>query len=375
MKSWLIIIFISFSLPSTPQDTISVYGNTGLDRGINIVKTRTGYIATGITTDTATKENGLVLFYDQQLKIKKAKHFGGDKLDFLWGIAETNDEGYLITGFTYSFGNGGSDAWIVRLNANGDTLWTKTFGGAKDERAVSIIRSSDGNFIITGETYSYGNGDRDVLLIKITDRGEILWTKTFGSVKSDRGFYTIENSSKNLVICGITENNVNGDIDSFIKCCDKDGNELWHKTYGSKGTDVFHAMAGDEKDNIVLAGYREYKPGLHHPWIVKLDANGEIISDTVLNINADSRIMNFYIKNKQLVATGYTKKTPDSDWDILLLKAGFNGKFNHKVYQTDKPEQGYRIIPYQNNSSLVIGHSLGIRNKDGDLVILNWDDE
>lgn len=288
------------------------------------------------------------------------------------GIAATGDNGSIITGFTYSLGNGGSDCWILRLDRNGDTVWTKTVGGGKDERAVSIIKTSDGNYVITGETYSFGNGDRDIFLFKINDGGDILWTKSFGGTRSDRGFYTRENSKHELIVCGITENNNNGDIDSFIKCLDKDGNELWHKTYGGKGSDVFHSILVDEKDNIFLAGYKEYTSKLHYPWIIKLNSAGKVLIEKVLEIGADSRLMDFYInKNNTLIGTGYTKRSEDGDWDILLIKTDLNNNTSHAVYHTEREEQGYAIIPFE-NSSLIIGHSHGIRNKDGDLLILEW---
>ena len=372
MKS-IVFFFFIISVSSSAQDTIAVYSRPGIDRGINLVKTRTGYIATGFTNNPGSKEDGLILFYNDQMQLVKEKQIGGKELDFLWGVAETKDKGYIITGFTNSFGNGGSDAWMIRLNEKGDTVWSKTFGGAKDERAVSITQVSDGNYIITGETYSYGNGDRDILLLKINDRGDILWNKTFGAEKSDRGFYTYENSKGNLVICGITENNSNNDIDAFIKCCDKNGNELWHKTYGGKGMDVFHSMLLDDQDNIIVAGYKEYQPKLHHPWIAKMNAEGKVISDQLLDMAADARVMDIFLtKDNQLIGTGYTKQTAEGDWDILLLKGSIGGSFTYTTYHFEKEDQAYALLPYQNNSALIIGHSYGIRNKDGDLIIVKW---
>lgn len=85
MKTIIILLCLLTSLKIKSQDTIAVYGDKGLDRGINMIRSGEGFIATGITTNTITKEDGLVLFYDRNLALIKEKHFGGDALDFLWG--------------------------------------------------------------------------------------------------------------------------------------------------------------------------------------------------------------------------------------------------------------------------------------------------
>jgi hypothetical protein len=93
--------------------------------------------------------------------------YGGDSSDVVFSVKQTSDGGYIVAGNTRSFGEGGSDVWIIRANSSGDTLWTKTYGGTGDDGAHAIWRTTDGGYIVAGFTESFGTGNSDVWLLKI----------------------------------------------------------------------------------------------------------------------------------------------------------------------------------------------------------------
>ncbi|MBK7377902.1 MAG: hypothetical protein IPJ03_02680 [Ignavibacteriales bacterium] len=114
------------------------------------------------------------------------KNFGLNTADdFGRSVIETSDGGIAIVGYTGSFGAGGNDLWLIKTNAGGDTLWTKTYGGTNEDFGYSIKQTNDGGFIIGGATYSYGVGGADFYLIRTDSPGDTLWTKTFGGVNDD----------------------------------------------------------------------------------------------------------------------------------------------------------------------------------------------
>jgi ABC-type cobalt transport system substrate-binding protein len=115
------------------------------------------------------------------------KTFGGSNDDYGRSVQQTTDGGYVIGGYTSSYGNGSADVWLIKTDADGDTLWTQTYGGSNGDAGYSVQQTTDGGYVIGGYTSSYGNGSGDVWLIKTDSNGDSLWTKTFGGSDGDYG--------------------------------------------------------------------------------------------------------------------------------------------------------------------------------------------
>jgi len=139
-------------------------GEYSEDFGFSVQQTSDGgYIVTGFTyTDNIclikTDESGDALW---------TKAFGGSGRSWGYSVQQTSDGGYIVTGFTESYGAGDSDIWLIKTDVSGDTLWTKTFGGKYDDQGYSVKQTFDGGYIVTGFTESYGAGKADIWLIRI----------------------------------------------------------------------------------------------------------------------------------------------------------------------------------------------------------------
>ena len=129
------------------------------------------------------------------LQQKTIKHNNGDTIwsksygeeGTGYSVQQTTDSGYIIAGHTYSFLTE-NDVCLIKTDVDGDTLWTKSFGETqKDEYGYSVQQTSDSGYIIAGYTYSFGRGNSDVYLIKTDPVGDTLWTKTFGGSDDDGG--------------------------------------------------------------------------------------------------------------------------------------------------------------------------------------------
>ena len=143
-----------------------------------------------------TDSNGDTLF---------TKTYGGENFDWAQSGQQTSDGGFIIVGETSTDNLYSRDVYLIRINSNGDTLWTRMYGGAKNDGGYSIQQTSDGGFIIAGRTSSFGAGGFDVYLIRTNSNGDSLWTKTLGGAYGDEGKAVLQTSDGGFIVAGFTE--------------------------------------------------------------------------------------------------------------------------------------------------------------------------
>lgn len=155
------------------------------------------------------------------------KSFGGTQHDYPESVIETSDQHYLIVGHLNSYGAGSGDIWLIKTDVNGDTLWTRTYGGVSWDRGFSVIETSDQDYLIVGQSYSFGSGIGDAWLIKTNVNGDTLWTKTYGGPDVEYAYSVMETTDEGLLICGSTASIGTGDSDIFLIKTDRQGNASW----------------------------------------------------------------------------------------------------------------------------------------------------
>ena len=201
--------------------------------------------------------------------------YGGSANDFIQSVRQTGDGGYIFCGGTESYGAGDWDVYILRTDADGDTLWTRTYGGTDREIATSIDRTSDGGFIIAGETASFGAGDQDIYLLKVDAGGDTLWARTYGGIDYERASRVIQASDGRYVICGRTSSFGAGDQDVYMVFVDSDGDTLGTRTYGGSQTDIGFALQETSEGGFVLGGVTASSgAGDYDYYLIKTDAEG-----------------------------------------------------------------------------------------------------
>jgi hypothetical protein len=234
-----------------------VYGN--YESGYSVQQTTDGgYIIAGtwlIKTDSLGNEEWI-----------------NENIDYDWGesVQQTTDGGYIITGGI----SGPEDVWLIKTDSNGVPLWTQSWGGNENDQGHSVQQTTDGGYIIAGETRSFGNGIQDVWIIKTDANGDSLWSKTFGGSDSDEGYSIQQTTDGGYIITGMTRSfGTNGSFDVWIIKTDSTGNEEWNRAFGGGSEDVGKSVQQTTDGGYIIAGRFFTSNSSYDFWLLKVIAN------------------------------------------------------------------------------------------------------
>jgi hypothetical protein len=201
--------------------------------------------------------------------------FGGTSDDEACSVQQTKDGGYIIAGHTCSYGAGGCDACLIKTNAEGYELWNRTFGGSSPEYAYSVEQTADGGYILAGYTESYGAGGWDIWLVKTDSNGNELWNQTFGRSSNDWTAAVQQTTDGGYIIAGWIELDGIDSRDVWLIKTDPDGYELWNRTYGGSDKDYANSVQQTKDGGYIIAGKTmSYGAGYTNVWLIKTDSNG-----------------------------------------------------------------------------------------------------
>jgi hypothetical protein len=243
-----------------------------------------GYVITGSTklNNTEFIVNVWLIKTDSYGNEMWNKTFGGawniELHDIGYSVQETRDGGYIIAGETGSYGAGISrdgygnrNVWLIKTNSSGYEMWNKTFGGTSGDRGFSVQETSDGGYVIAGETGSYGAGGIDVWLIKTNSSGHEMWNKTFGGTEYDYGYAVRETTDGGYVVTGYTNSYGAGGIDVWLIKTNSSGYEMWNKTFGGTGDEEGRCVQVTNDGRYVIAGSSSKGAGGTDVLLIKTD--------------------------------------------------------------------------------------------------------
>jgi len=355
-------------------------GDLGNSRGVTVEQTKdNGYIITGHTTDGNHEgEDVLLIKTNPSGEVVWRKTFGGEGNDNGWAVRQTKDDGYIISGFTNSFGKGDMDIYLIKTDAKGELVWSKTFGGDGDEYGWDIRTTNDNGYIIASQTNSFGKGEIDAYLLKVDENGNELWSNTYGGDKIDRVFSIQETRDNGFVTAGITysyDSDSPNDRDGYLLKVDAFGREQWHKIFGKDKYDVVHSVALTKDNGYVLTGYGESfakRENNRDVYLIKTDKHGETKwLKTYGDIEAERGIKGLQTKDGGYIAIGFTDKL----LNLYLVRTDNNGELLWKKAfgENNKLEFGYTVRETSDGGFILLGHSEDLETKKGKVLLIKTD--
>jgi len=358
-------------LPASPSQAQQrwerTFGGAVQDYGYDVRQTSDGgYVVAGMTNSFGAGS------YDVYLIKTNAsgdtlwtRTYGGADYDYALSIQLSSDTGYIISGGTYSFGGGGDDVYLLKTNASGDTLWTRTYGGASHDYGSSVRQTSDGGYIIAGTTFSYGSGSGDVYLLKTNATGDTLWTRTYGGTNEENGISVQQTSDSGYVIAGFTCSFGAGSYDAYLIKTNASGDTLWTKTYGGTGLDVGYSVQQTTDGGFIIAGSTNSFGNGDQVYLIKTNASG----DTLWTKTYGGTSLDYGQSVQQTSGGGYiiagaTWSSGDSSQTYLIKTNASGDTLWTRTYGGANPDLARSVYQTSDGGYIVAGQTRSFGDSD-----------
>ncbi|MBU0507228.1 T9SS type A sorting domain-containing protein [bacterium] len=256
-----------------------------------------------------------------------SRFFGGASGDYPSGVESCSDAGFLLYGNTNSFGVGAQDIWLIRTDANGDSLWTRTFGGSNPEQTRSAGQTTDGGIYVAGWTESYGAGTEDFWLVRMSANGDSLWSRTFGGASNERCFTSLIGTDGNFYMAGDARSFSAGDKDVWLVAASPDGDSLWSRVYGGEFDEECRSIQRAADGGFLLIGGKNMDGADNWDvWVIRTDGSGNELWSRTYGGNAnDFGGAAQILPDGGLVIGGDGRSFTAGDQDFWLLRLDADG--------------------------------------------------
>ncbi|MCD6501483.1 hypothetical protein J7L01_02690, partial [bacterium] len=306
--------------------------------------------------------------------------YGGSSNDDGRSVAQTTDGGYIVAGVTGSFGVGGYDVYLVKTDAEGDTIWTCTYGGSEDDYGYSVAQTIDGGYIVTGKTNSFGTGTptyNNVYLIKTNSLGDTLWTRTYGGSYEDIGYSVAQTSDFGFIISGYTNSFRLGYEDVYLIKTNSSGDTLWTCTYGvadySYGLSVKQTLDG----GYIVGGYTiSFSTSHSDIYLIKTNPLGDTVWTQTYGGSHDDYGYSVAqtTDGGYIIAGGTDLYGAYSNMDVYFIKTNSVGDtIWTKNYGGYGAEGAYSVVQTSDGGYIVAGNSDSFGADSGDVYLVKTD--
>jgi len=378
-RTILILSFAILGLSTNAQiEFQKTYGGASYDYGFCAQQTTDGgYIVAGSTNSYGAGGYDIYL-----IKTNAAgdtlwtKTYGGAATDWVNSVKQTADGGYIITGYVHSFGAGGADVYLIKTNAAGDTLWSKTFGGVMDDYGYVALQTFDGGYIVSARAKSFGAGNTDVYLIKTNPNGDTTWTKTYGGGGADAGYAIQQTLDSGYIIAGTTASFGAGGNDIYLIKTNSSGDTLWSRTYGGTGDDQGFGVQQTTDGGYIVAGMTtSYGTGSYDVVLIKTNSMGDTLWSKTYGGGGDDEGWGVQqTTDGGYIVTGYTSSFGAGGYDVYLIKTNSSGTaIWSKAYGGTGNDYGNSVQQTTDRGYIITGQTNSFGAGGGDVYLIKTD--
>jgi len=359
----------------SPVERGIALGGPRADGAVSVCPVLGGFAVAGYTfSGSSGTGDVLVMLFDGRGELSRARAIGGPGRDYGQAICATPDGGCVVAGFTTSAGEGAEDALLVRLTSDGELLWTRTFGGERPDMALGVCATGDGGFALCGYTMSAGQGGSDLWVVRVDADGAALWTATAGGPRNERGYAIGQSVDGTFTVIGTTTT-TGGHYDSMVVRLTSDGQVMRSTQMGWSLTNVMEDFIMNADGGLVAVGYgdsqRSEADGVVVASFDELGARRwarRIEEDATFDFGAG--VLRLGSSDVFVCGTGSTNDPTQTD--VVLMRWADSGKvlWTERRGQPEMRERIEDMDRLETGEAVIVGHRRPVSGGSQDVLVL-----
>jgi hypothetical protein len=348
------------------------YGGVEDDWALSVQQTADGgYILVGASCSFGRYQDVYAVRTNARGDTLWTRTFGGYAADCGYSVRQTDDDGFIIAGYTQYYS---TDVYLIKTDPSGNMIWSRMYGGDSIDVAESVEPTTDGGFIVAGYTRSFGAGSADFYAIKTDANGDTLWTRTYGGKYCDEGRSVRQTADGGYIIVG--GNDATADCDFYVVKTDAGGDTLWTRTYGGTDYDIAYAVQQTPDSGYIIAGMtRSFGAGEADVYLVKTDAEGNAL--WTMTYGGGSNDMGYSVQQTAdggFVIAGKTQSVGEGSTDVYIIGTDSLGHTRWtRTFGGDTSDCGYSVCRTADNGLVVAGYTLSFGAGGDDAYLMKTD--
>jgi hypothetical protein len=367
--------------PAEPVVFQRTYGGPNWDAGFSVQQTSDGgYVIAG-----GTSSFGVGGSYDVWLiRTNRSgdtlwtRTYGGSGTEIAYGVQQTADGGFIISGYASSVATASDDAYLIRTDPSGIVIWSQAYGDTLQESALSVQQTSDGGYVFAGRSDSYGSSSADVLLVKTDNSGGVLWTRSYGGAGWDEGSSVQQTADGGYIVVGSTDSFGANQIDVYVVKTNSSGDTLWTRTYGGGGGDVGSSVRQVPDGGYLIVGSTgSFGAGTDDVYLVRTDASGTPLWTKTYGGSSPERGYSvWHTSDGGFIISGSTESYGGGSFPfVYLIRTNSSGDtlWTRTYGGTAGDQYGLYVQQTSDGGYIVVGHteSFGAGSEDVYLIKTN----